>query len=111
MTSFFFEVWSGEPQRGVFHLAIEAAQPRPLPQGRRWAAAQAPSVEGPPPSAFGPDPIIQITTTFRARIEGLADPRDVPTTAAQDAATLQHGCQRVHSASRVLESRMSAQIV
>ena len=50
------------------------------------AAAQAPSME-PPPSAFGPDPtIIQITTTFRARIEGLADPRDVPTTAAQDAA-------------------------
>ena len=51
-----------------------------------WAsmtAAQAPSME-PPPSAFGPDPmIIQITTTFRARIEGLADPRDVPTMAAQ----------------------------
>ena len=51
------------------------------------AAAQAPNMEEPPPSAFGPDPtIIQITTTFRARIEGLADPRDVPTTAAQDAA-------------------------
>jgi hypothetical protein len=51
------------------------------------AAAQAPSMEEPPPSAFGPDPtIIQITTTFRARIEGLADPRDVATTAAQDAA-------------------------
>jgi hypothetical protein len=32
----------------------------------------------PPSSAFGPDPIIQITTTFRARIEGLADPRDAP---------------------------------
>jgi hypothetical protein len=40
----------------------------------------------PPPSAFGPDRIIQITTTFRARIEGLADPHDVPTTAAQNAA-------------------------
>ena len=40
----------------------------------------------PPPSAFGPDPILQITTTFRARIEGLADARDVPTTAAQDMA-------------------------
>jgi hypothetical protein len=51
------------------------------------AAAQAPNMEEPPPSAFGPDPtIIQITTTFRTRIEGLADPRDVPTTAAQDAA-------------------------
>jgi hypothetical protein len=43
-------------------------------------------MEEPPPSAFGPDRIIQITTTFRARIEGLADPRDVPTRAAQDAA-------------------------
>jgi hypothetical protein len=40
----------------------------------------------PPPSAFGPDPIIQITTTFRARIEGVADPRDVPSTTAQDTA-------------------------
>ena len=49
------------------------------------AAAQTPS-EPPPPSAFGPDRIIQITTTFWTRIEGLADPRDVPTTAAQDAA-------------------------
>jgi hypothetical protein len=40
----------------------------------------------PPPSAFGPDPIIQIRTTFRARIEGVADPRDVPSTTAQDTA-------------------------
>jgi hypothetical protein len=37
-------------------------------------------------SAFGPDPIIQITTTFRARIEGSVDPRDVPTPTAQDTA-------------------------
>jgi hypothetical protein len=37
-------------------------------------------------SAFGPDQIIQITTTFRARIEGVADPRDVPSTTAQDTA-------------------------
>ena len=44
-----------------------------------------PSME-PPPSAYGPDPILQITTTFRTRIEGLADARDVPTTAAQDMA-------------------------
>jgi hypothetical protein len=44
-----------------------------------------PSME-PPPSALGPDPILQITTTFRARIEGLADARDVPTIAAQDMA-------------------------
>jgi hypothetical protein len=40
----------------------------------------------PAASAFGPDPIIQIETTFRARIEGLADPRDVPSTPAQDTA-------------------------
>jgi hypothetical protein len=39
-----------------------------------------------PPSAFGPDPILQITTTFQARIEGLADPREVPTRTAQDTA-------------------------
>ena len=37
-------------------------------------------------SAFGPDPIIEITTTFRARIDGPADPREVPSTTAQDAA-------------------------
>ena len=43
-------------------------------------------------SAFGSDPIIQITTTFRARIEGSADPRDVPSTTAQETArrTLYH---------------------
>jgi hypothetical protein len=52
------------------------------------ASAQTAAVPGaaPPPSAFGPDPIVQITTTFRARIEGLADPRDVPSTTAQDTA-------------------------
>jgi hypothetical protein len=52
------------------------------------ASAQTAIVPGtaPPPSAFGPDPIIQITTTFRARIEGVADPRDVPSTTAQDTA-------------------------
>src|SRR5262249_49952714 len=37
-------------------------------------------------SAFGPNPIIQITTTFRARIEGVADPHDVPSPTAQDSA-------------------------
>jgi len=42
--------------------------------------------EPPAPSAFGPDPVIQITTTFRARIEGVADPREVPSTTAQDSA-------------------------
>jgi hypothetical protein len=40
----------------------------------------------PPALAFGPDPIIQITTTFRARIDGATDPREVPTTTAQDTA-------------------------
>ena len=41
---------------------------------------------GPPAPAFGPDPVIQITTTFRTRIEGSADPREVPTRTAQDTA-------------------------
>jgi len=52
------------------------------------AAASAQTAPGsePPPSAFGPDPVMQITTTFRARIEGVADPRDVPSTTAQDTA-------------------------
>jgi hypothetical protein len=52
------------------------------------ASAQAITVPGTEPaaSAFGPDPIIQITTTFRARIEGLAGPRDVPSPTAQDTA-------------------------
>jgi hypothetical protein len=52
------------------------------------ASAQAITVPGTEPAAstFGPDPIIQITTTFRARIEGLADPRDVPNPTAQDTA-------------------------
>ena len=52
------------------------------------AAAQPMAVPGPEAgaSAFGPDPIIQITTTFRARIEGSADPRDVPSPTAQDTA-------------------------
>jgi hypothetical protein len=45
-----------------------------------------PNMEPPPSAAFGPDPILQITTTFQARIEGLADARDVPTRAAQDTA-------------------------
>jgi hypothetical protein len=49
------------------------------------ASAQTMSVPGTQPTAstFGADPIIQITTTFRAPIEGLADPRTVPTTTAQ----------------------------
>jgi hypothetical protein len=52
------------------------------------AAAQTPAVPSTEPaaSAFGPDPIIQITTTFRARIEGLTDAREVPSTTAQDTA-------------------------
>jgi len=53
------------------------------------ASAQPLTMQGsepPAPSAFGPDPVIQITTTFRARIEGVADPREVPSTTAQDSA-------------------------
>jgi hypothetical protein len=58
-------------------LAIAPASAQPLTmQG----------TEPPAPSAFGPDPVIQITTTFRARIEGVADPREVPSTTAQDSA-------------------------
>ena len=53
------------------------------------ASAQPLTLQGsepPAPSAFGPDPVIQITTTFRARIEGVTDPREVPSTTAQDSA-------------------------
>jgi len=52
------------------------------------AAAQPlmPGAEPPLASAFGPDPIIQIRTTFRARIEGVADVREVPSATAQDSA-------------------------
>lgn len=45
-----------------------------------------PGSEPPIASAFGPEPIIQITTTFRARIEGVTDAREVPSTTAQDSA-------------------------
>ena len=44
------------------------------------------SETAPPASAFGPNPIIQITTTFQARLDGVASPRDVPSATAQDAA-------------------------
>ncbi|WP_315806298.1 MULTISPECIES: hypothetical protein [unclassified Bradyrhizobium] len=36
--------------------------------------------------AAGPNPPLQITTTFQARIDGAADARDVPSTTAQDTA-------------------------
>ena len=52
-------------------IAAASAQPTTIPNSEQAA------------SAFDPDPIIRITTTFRARIEGLADPRDVPSTPAQ----------------------------
>jgi hypothetical protein len=45
-----------------------------------------PGTEPPAASAFDPDPIIQITTTFQARIEGVTDARDVPSPTAQDSA-------------------------
>jgi hypothetical protein len=52
------------------------------------ASAQTPTIPNSDSasSAFGPDPMIRITTTFRARIEGSVDPRDVPSATAQDAA-------------------------
>lgn len=55
-------------------IAAASAQPLTLPGAE------------PSASAFGPDPVIQITTTFRARIEGVADTRDVPSITAQDSA-------------------------
>jgi|ERR1700687_535459 len=58
----------------LMSIAAASAQPTTIPNSE------------PAASAFGPGPIIQITTTFRARIEGLADPRDVPSTMAQDTA-------------------------
>ena len=61
----------------------------------------------PPPSAFGPDPILQITTIFQARIEGLADARDVPTTAAQEMALLASGKSR----EEVLEGRLPTRLI
>jgi hypothetical protein len=56
-------------------IATASAQPLTMPGS-----------EPPASSAFGPDPVIQITTTFRARIEGVADAREVPSTTAQDSA-------------------------
>jgi hypothetical protein len=49
------------------------------------ASAQPAAIPNPEPatSAFDPDPIIRITTTFRTRIEGLSDPHDVPSAPAQ----------------------------
>ncbi len=52
-------------------IAAASAQPIPIPNPE------------PAGSAFDPDPIIRITTTFRTRIEGLSDPRDVPSAPAQ----------------------------
>lgn len=39
----------------------------------------------PAPSAFGVDPIIRVTSVFRAKIEGVTDIRDVPDAKAQEA--------------------------
>jgi hypothetical protein len=60
-------------------ITAASAQPITMPESM-------PGAEPPAASAFGPDPIIQITTTFRARIEGVADAREVPPPTAQDAA-------------------------
>ena len=43
----------------------------------------------PPDMPFGADPVIHIMTTFRAGLEGTADPRDVPTAMAQSTARRQ----------------------
>jgi hypothetical protein len=76
----------GDPMRSLLAITLAAlasvasAQPMTFP-GSETAT-----------SAFGPEPILQITTTFRARIEGSADPRDVPSATAQETArrTLYH---------------------
>jgi len=52
-------------------IATASAQPTPIPNSE------------PAASAFDPDSIVRITTTFRARIEGLTDARDVPSPPAQ----------------------------
>jgi hypothetical protein len=62
---------------GAALASIAAASAQPLTMQ---------STEPPASSAFGPDPVIQITTTFRARIEGVTDAREVPSTTAQDSA-------------------------
>ena len=49
------------------------------------SAQTIPSTE-PTTLASGSDGVIQITTTFRAQIEGLPDPRSVPNPTAQDSA-------------------------
>jgi len=47
--------------------------------------AQVPTPNPPAPSAFGVDPLIRVTSVFRAKIEGVADLRDVPDIKAQEA--------------------------
>jgi hypothetical protein len=65
--------------------SITAASAQPITMPGTMPGAT-PGAEPPGASAFGPDPILQITTTFRARIEGVSDVRDVPSTTAQDGA-------------------------
>jgi hypothetical protein len=44
-----------------------------------------PTTAQPATSAFGVDPIIHVTSVFRAKIEGVTDIRDVPDIKAQEA--------------------------
>jgi hypothetical protein len=44
-----------------------------------------PTTAQPAASAFGVDPIIRVTSVFRAKIEGVTDIRDVPDIKAQEA--------------------------
>jgi hypothetical protein len=44
-----------------------------------------PTTAQPGASAFGVDPIIRVTSVFRAKIEGVTDIRDVPDIKAQEA--------------------------
>ena len=61
--------------------AASAQMPPQMPPQMPLLASPEPAT-----SAFGPDPTMLITTTFRIRIEGPADPRDVPSASAQSIA-------------------------
>jgi hypothetical protein len=74
---------SGAIMRTFLAVTFAALVPVTAASAQR---ATFPGTQPPAASAFGPDPVIQITTTFRARIEGVADIRDVPSPSAQDSA-------------------------
>jgi hypothetical protein len=72
--------------RGEMPMRTPAAITIALLLSATSASAQIFTQPQPQPSAFGTDPTIRITAQFRARIEGITDPREVPDAKAQDAA-------------------------